>query len=104
LGIGGMYMLMREELEFLSSIYEDFLRTKNDQTQKFIWKLNAITKTMNFSNDQSDNGFCENALRMIMSLFHNYTIADSEIEENLFPKSEFNEKEVILPILIEEFV
>ena len=48
-------MLMNKELEFLAAIYEGFLKTRNDQTQKFIWKLNAITKTMKFSNDQSDN-------------------------------------------------
>jgi len=97
-------MLMNEDLEFLASIYEGFLKTKNDQTQKFIWKLNAITNTMNFSNDQGDNGFCENALRMIMSLFHNYIINDSEFEDNSFQESKFDDKELILPILIEEFV
>lgn len=97
-------MLMNKELEFLASIYEGFLKTRNDQTQKFIWKLNAITKTMKFSNDQGDNGFCENALRMIMTLFRNYTIDESEIEESSIKEPEFNDKEVILPILIEEFV
>ncbi|TFG17073.1 MAG: hypothetical protein EU531_04400 [Promethearchaeota archaeon] len=97
-------MLMNEELEFLVSIYEGFLKTNNDQTQKFMWKLNAITNTMKYSNDQSDDGFCENALRMIMSLFHNYIIIDSEIENNSFQESEFDDREVILPILIEEFI
>lgn len=97
-------MLMNEEFEFLTSIYEGFLKTKNDQTHKFMWKLNSITKTMKFSNDQSDDGFCENALRMIMSLFHNYIIDDSEVEETVNNESLFNDKDVILPILIEEFV
>ena len=97
-------MLNKEELEFLASIYEEFLKTKNDQTQKFIWKLNAITTTMNFSNDQSDDGFCENALRMIMSLFHDYLIDESEIEEISLEEPKYDEREVIIPILIEEFV
>jgi len=69
-----------------------------------MWKLNAITKTMNFSNDQSDDGFCENALRMIMSLFHTYVIIDSEIEDNSFQEPKFDDRQVILPILIEEFI
>ena len=96
--------MINKELEFLAAIYEGFLKTRNDQTQKFIWKLNAITNTMKFSNDQSENGFCENALRMIMTLFRNYTINDSEIEETSLKEPEFNDREVILPILIEEFV
>jgi hypothetical protein len=97
-------MLMNKELEFLAAIYAGFLKTRNDQTQKFIWKLNAITKTMKFSNDQGDNGFCENALRMIMTLFRNYIIDESEIEESSIKEPEFNDREVFLPILIEEFV
>ena len=97
-------MLMNEELEFLSTIYEAFLKTKNDQSQKFMWKMNAITKTMNFSNDQNDDGFCENALRMIMILFHNYNIDESEIEEISHSEPPYNERNEYLPILIEEFV
>ena len=68
-----------------------------------MWKLNAITETMNFSNDQNDDGFCENALRMIMTLFRNYTIDDSEIDEVCLQDLKFDEKEVIIPILMEEF-
>lgn len=95
---------MKQELEFLAAIYEGFLKTQNDQTQKFIWKLNAITNTMKISDDQSDNGFCENALRMIMTLFRNYVIDDSEIEDTYLKEPEFDDKQFILPILIEEFV
>jgi len=95
--------MMSEELEFLTSIYEGFLKTRNDQTKKFMWKLNSITKIMNFSNDQSDDGFCENALRMIMTLFHNYIIDDSEIEEIAHTDPVFDDKEILMPILIEEF-
>jgi hypothetical protein len=96
--------MINKELEFLTTIYETFLRTKNDQTKKFMWKLNSITKTMNFSTDQNDDRFCENALRMIMSLFHSYIIDDSEIEETVHKEIPFNDRDVILPILIEEFV
>ena len=97
-------MLMNKELEFLAAIYEGFLKTRNDQTQKFIWKLNAITKTMKFSDDQGDSGFCENALMMIMNLFRNYIIDESEIEETSLKEQNFDDREVILPILIEEFI
>jgi hypothetical protein len=97
-------MSMNKELEFLAAIYEGFLKTRNNETQKFIWKLNAITKTMKFSNNHSNKGFCENALRMIMTLYCNYTIDESEIEGNSLKEPIFNDKEVILPILIEEFV
>ncbi|TFF85951.1 MAG: hypothetical protein EU517_01075 [Promethearchaeota archaeon] len=97
-------MMSNEELEFLAAIYEGFLQTKNDQNRKFMWKLNAISRTMNFSNDQTDDGFCENALRMIVNLFHHYVIYESEIEEIPTRETMFNEKEIILPILMEEFV
>ncbi len=97
-------MSENKELEFLSTIYEAFLKTNNDQTKKFVWKVNAITKTMNFSTDQSDDGFCENALRMIMTLFKNYTIDDSEIEETAHREPLFINRDEFLPILIEEFV
>jgi hypothetical protein len=95
---------MNEELEFLVSIYDGFLNTKNDETKKFLWKLNTITNTMKFSNDQTNDGFCENVLRMIMTLFHNYIIDESEIEGKSKSEPSFDDRDMILPILIEEFV
>jgi hypothetical protein len=96
--------MKNEELDFLAFIYEGFLNTENDETKKFLWKLNTITNTMKFSNDQTNDGFCENALRMIMTLFHNYIIDESEIESKSICEPHFDERDLILPILIEEFV
>jgi len=59
---------------------------------------------MEITDGQDDNGFMENALRMIMLLFNHYNMTPCELERNYFVNAPFDEKEELITILKEEFI
>ena len=92
------------EYDFYMNIFDDFLLAKNDENQKVMWKMYTIIDLMKITDDQDDNGFMENALRMIMLLFNHYNLAPCELECNYFVNAPFEEKEELMTILKEEFI
>lgn len=95
---------MKTELDFYLSLFENFLKTKNNNEKKILWKLNSIIKVMEKANEKHNSLFCENGLRLIMLLFKNYQFDSCDIESKKFDNSLPQEKEIIIPILREEFI
>ncbi|MFX1496784.1 MAG: hypothetical protein ACFFBH_04590 [Promethearchaeota archaeon] len=91
------------ELDFYLSLYDDFLKTNGINNQKMLWKLNAIVKLMELVSKTDNNNFCENGLRMIMTLFKDYQFDSYDIESVDFNSCSNHERENVIPILIEEF-
>ena len=92
------------EYDFYMNIFNDFLLAQNDENQKIMWKMRTIIDLMKITENQDDNGFMENALRMIMLLFNNYNMTPCELERNYFVNAPFDEKEELITVLKEEFI
>lgn len=92
------------ECDLYTNIFDDFLLTENDENQKIMWKMHTIIDLMKITGGQDDNGLMENALRMIMLLFNQYTMTPCELERNYFVDTPFDEKEELITILKEEFI
>ena len=91
------------EIDFYLSLYDSFLKTYGIDNQKILWKLNAIVKLMEVSNSREDDLFCENGLRLIMTLFKDFQFDSCDIKSSDFESSSIPEREILIPILIEEF-
>lgn len=95
---------MITEIDFYLSLFDEFLIVQNNDQEKIFWKLNAIIKLMQTAETlKGDGDFCENGLRMIMSLFNNYTSNSYEFNSKKFNPTSEIEKEIVLPILKHEF-
>jgi len=92
------------ECDYYMNIFNDFLIAENDENQKVLWKMRTIIDLMKITDEQDDNGFMENALRMIMLLFNHYIMTPCELERNYFINAPFDEKEELITILKEEFI
>ena len=92
------------ECDFYINIFNDFLLAKNDENQKTMWKMRTIIDLMKKTDGQDDNGFMENALRMIMLLFNHYYVTPCELECNYLVNAPFDEKEELITVLKEEFI
>ena len=92
------------ECDFYMNIFNDFLLAKNDENQKLMWKMRTIIDLMKTTDGQDDNGFMENALRMIMLLFNHYIMTPCELERNYFVNAPFDEKEELITVLKKEFI
>ncbi|MBA7540471.1 hypothetical protein ES705_32768 [subsurface metagenome] len=92
------------ECDFYMNIFDDFLLAKNDENQKIMWKMRTIIDLMKITNGQDDNGFMENALRMIMLISNHYIMTPCELERNYFVNAPFDEKEELKTVLKEEFI
>ena len=91
------------DIDFYLSLFDEFLKTNNHENKKVLWKLNSIVKLMEHAG-QKDNLFCENGLRMIMTLFNSFQFDSCDIESYSFENSSFQQKQIILPILKKEFI
>jgi len=69
-----------------------------------MWKMHTIIDIMKITYGQDDNGFMENALRMIMLLFNHYNMSPCELECNYFVNAPFDEKKELITVLKEEFI
>jgi hypothetical protein len=87
---------------FYIDIFDEFLQTEDDPQKKFMWELKSIINLMQKAKGLDDD-FCENGLRMILTLFNDYKIEPWEIlvneEEN--EKSLFDDSDLV-NILFEE--
>ena len=92
------------ECDLYTNIFDDFLQAENDENQKVMWKMHTIIDLMKITDGQDDKGLMENALRLIMLLFNQYTMTPCELEVNYFINETFDEKEELITILKEEFI
>ena len=93
---------MMAESSFYISIFDEFLHTEDDPQKKFMWELKSIINLMQKTKGLDDD-FCENGLRMILTLFNDYKIEPWEIlvnQEN-DEKSLFDDSDLV-NILFEE--
>ena len=93
---------MMMESTFYINIFDEFLHTEDDPQKKFMWELKSIIHLMQKAKG-SDDDFCENGLRMILTLFNDYKIEPWEIlvNEDQKDKSLFDDSELV-EILFDE--
>jgi len=85
------------------NLYDDFIETRNDENERFLWKTRKIIDLMKVSDNQGTCGFMENGLRMIMLLFKHFKISSCDLCGHDLIDTPFNEKEELMLILHEEF-
>lgn len=91
------------DIDFYLSLFDEFLKTNNHKNKKILWKLHSIVKIMEHTS-QKENLVCENGLRMIMTLFNSFQFDSCDIESNYYDNSSVHQKDIVLPILKEEFI
>ena len=91
-------------MEFYSTIFDDFLKTKNIDNQKIVWKANSIIKLMRCVDNVDHSEFCTNGLRLIMDLFNHYTIYDHELENDETSFLSEHERELFISTLENELM
>jgi hypothetical protein len=93
---------MMMESCFYIDIFDEFLQTEDDPQKKFMWELKSIINLMQKAKGLDDD-FCENGLRMILTLFNDYKIEPWEIlvNEEQNEKSLFDDSDLV-NILFEE--
>jgi hypothetical protein len=92
------------ENEFYINLFDDFLSTCDNPDEKIMWKLRSIIKLMDKSKNINGD-FCENGLRMIMSLFDDYEIEPWEIDFFIKEQGRIiseNEQDEFVQILFDE--
>ena len=94
---------MMAECDFYKNLYDDFIKTRNDENDKILWKMYKILDLMKVSDGNDPNGFMENGLRMIMLLFNSFDITSCDLSSNDFVETFPDKKEELLLILKGEF-
>ena len=84
---------MMAECDFYINLYDDFIKTKNDENDKILWKMYKILDLMNITNENDPNGFMENGLRMIMLLFNNCNVSSCDLSSFDLNETSSNKKE-----------
>ena len=91
------------ECDFYTNLYDDYIETRNDENERFLWKTRKIIDLMKVTTEKDANGFMENGLRMIMLLFKHFTISPCDLCSIDLIDTPFNEKEELILILQAEF-
>jgi len=91
------------ECDFYSNLYDDYIETRNDENERFLWKTRKIVDLMKITHEKDTSGFMENGLRMIMLLFKHFKLSSCDICSYDLFDTPFNEKEELRLILQKEF-
>ncbi len=91
------------ECDFYMNLYDDFIKTSDDEDQKILWKMHKILDLMNITSEKDPSGFMENGLRMIMLLFNTYDINSCDLSSYDLIETAPDKKEKLLFILKGEF-
>lgn len=94
---------MMAECDFYMNIYDDFIKTQNNENDKILWKTQKILKLMKLTKANDPNGFIENGLRMIMLLYKNFQMNSYDLCSFDLSETTPNEKEELQHILKTEF-
>ncbi|MHA2287469.1 MAG: hypothetical protein ACXABG_01655 [Promethearchaeota archaeon] len=87
------------ECDFYMNLYDDFIKTQDNEDDKILWKMHKILDLMKVTNEKDPSGFMENGLRMIMLLYKNFRLNScdlSSIELSETPAAKKEELQVIL--------
>jgi len=95
---------MMAECDFYMNLYEDFIKTRNDENDKILWKMYKILDLMKVADEKDQNGFMENGLRMIMLLFNNFIINSCDISSSDLNETSSDKKEELICMLKKEFI
>jgi hypothetical protein len=95
---------MMAECDFYMNIYDDFVKTQNDENNKILWKMYKILDLMNYTNKKDPNGLMENGLRMIMLLFKNFKMNSCDLSSFDLNETSQDKKEELQQILKTEFI
>ncbi|GAH33993.1 unnamed protein product [marine sediment metagenome] len=99
----GYSLKMMSECDFYTNLYDDYIETRNDENERFLWKTRKIIDLMKVTTEKDTNGFMENGLRMIMLLFKQFRINSCDLCSIDLIDTPFNEKEELILILQAEF-
>jgi len=99
----GYSLKMMTECDFYSNLYDDYIETRNDENERFLWKTRKIVDLMKITHEKDTSGFMENGLRMIMLLFKHFKLSSCDICSYDLFDTPFNEKEELRLILQKEF-
>ena len=94
---------MMAECDFYMNLYDDFIKTRNDENDKILWKMYKILDLMKATNEKDPNGFMENGLRMIMLLYNKFEIDSYDLSSHDLIETLPDKKEELIFILKEEF-
>ncbi len=94
---------MMAECDFYINLYDDFIKTRNDENDKILWKMFKILDLMKVTDEKDPNGFMENGLRMIMLFFNNFNLNSCDISSFDLIETSSDKKEELIYILKEEF-
>ena len=73
---------MITECDIYKDIFNEFLKTQNNENEKALWKMKTILNLMKMTKSNDHRDLCENGLRMIMILNNNYTIYPFELNSS----------------------
>jgi len=91
------------ECDFYVNLYDDFIKTRNDENNKILWKMYKILDLMKETNENDPNGFMENGLRMIMLLFNKMELSAYDLSSYDLIETSPDKKEELLCLLKTEF-
>jgi hypothetical protein len=95
---------MMADCDFYMKVYDDFIKTRNNEHDKILWKTYKILELMKSTNGKDPNGFVENGLRMIMLLFNNFKFNPCDLNGVDLNETSPKEKEELQHILKTEFI
>ena len=95
---------MMAECDFYMNLYDDFIKTENDENEKILWKMYKILDLMKATDGNDPDGFIENGLRMIMLLFKYYNINSCDLSSFDLNETSPDKKEELRFILKTEFM
>jgi len=91
------------ECDFYTNLYDDYIETRNDENERFLWKTRKIIDLMKVTSEKDATGFMENGLRMIMLLFNHFKVDSCDLcGIDLFDTT-LLEKEEIMSVILKEF-
>ena len=91
------------EYDFYINLYDDFIKTRNDENNRVLWKMYKILDLMKVTSENEPDGFMENGLRMIMLLFNKFKIDSCDLNSHDLIETFPEKKEELIFILKEEF-
>ena len=94
---------MISECDFYNNLFDDFVETKNNESEKVLWKMYKIIDLINLTSEKDTNGFMENGLRMIMLLFNHFKIESCDLSGIDMFDTTLYEKEELMSVMLKEF-
>ena len=94
---------MMAECDFYINLFDDFVKTQDNEIDKILWKTHKIVDLMNFADEKDMTGFMENALRMIMLLYRNFRLNSCDLSSIDLNETSPDKKKELQVILKTEF-